>query len=156
MGLTIQQHDATSPALPAIHMLIHSCFMPLNARIDPPSSVAHLSLAQLTKDAAENELFAIGTPPRACMILRPHPDYLYISKLSVAPNARRQGLAQLLLEHAKARATALGKPALKLQARIELTENHQLFLKARFHMAQQTTQDGFSRPTSITFRYDLS
>ncbi|MEW9919843.1 GNAT family N-acetyltransferase [Marimonas sp. MJW-29] len=155
MELAPRRHGADSPDLPALHALIHSCFAPLNARIDPPSSVASLSLERLAADAEAGEAWSLGEPPLACAILTPAPNHLYIGKIAVAPAARRSGLAQRLLALAEERARALDKPALLLQSRVELTENHALFRKAGFRETERTTHEGFDRPTSITFAKSL-
>ena len=155
MELTALRHEAQSPALPALHRLIHACFAPLDARIDPPSSVAALTPALLAQEATEGELWSLGDPPRAAMILRLEPDHLYVSKLAVSPDARRQGLALRLLALAEHRAHHLGKTALELQCRVELTENHAVFRRAGFAETGRRAHPGFDRPTSVSFRKEL-
>ena len=63
-----------------------------------------------------------------------------------------QGLARRLIEHAALRARSLGLPALELQSRVELTENHAAFQAMGFHEVGRTAHDGYAAPTSITFR----
>ena len=156
MELTPRRHGPDSDELPALHALIHACFAPLDARIDPPSSVSALSPRKLAEDAARGELWSLGDPPMACVLLRTAEDHLYIGKLAVAAEARRQGLARRLLALAEDRARHHGKPMLLLQSRVELVENHALFRSAGFEETGRTSHPGFAAPTLITFRKVLA
>ena len=103
--------------------LIRRAFHGMEGRIDPPSSI-HRCTAQ---DLQQGEFWVIGTPPVACVLLTPKPHALYLGKLAVEPRLTRQGLARRLIAQAEVRARALGLPALELQTRVELTENHAPF-----------------------------
>lgn len=96
-----------------------------------------------------------GNPiaPRACVILTPAPDHLYVGKLAVADGSRGQGLARILIDHAdhRARALALALPELRLQVRVELTGNQAAFTRMGFREIGRTTHAGYARPTSITY-----
>lgn len=65
---------------------------------------------------------------------------------------RRQGLATQLVALAVDRARALGLPALELQTRVELVENHATFARLGFTRVGATAHPGFDRPTSLTLR----
>jgi hypothetical protein len=49
----------------------------------------------------------------------------------------------------------MGLPALELQTRIELTENHALFRHLGFVQTAATAHPGYTRPTTLTFRHPL-
>ena len=131
--------------------LIARAFAGMEGRIDPPSSIHQFTVADL--QAAE--LWCIGTPPVACVLLTPKPGALYLGKLAVEPGQTRKGLARALVLAAETRARALGLPALELQTRVELTENHATFQAMGFQEIARTAHSGFDRPTSITFRKSL-
>lgn len=133
----------------ALLALIQAEFAFMDGRIDPPSSMHRLTAESL---AAAPEVWAIGTPPVACIVLTPRPEALYLGKLAVARSARGQGLARALIDQAEVRARALGLPALELQTRVELTENHSVFRALGFAETGRTAHPGFTRPTSVTFR----
>lgn len=124
----------------------------MDGRIDPPSSMHRMSLQTLEAQAADGEVWAIGTPPVACFVLSPKEDSLYIGKLAVASAARGRGLARRLFDLADARAAELGLDWLELQTRIELIENHATFSALGFRMTAETSHPGYDRPTSLTFR----
>lgn len=132
--------------------LIRSAFAYMDDRIDPPSSMHRLTVQDIAAQAATGEVWAIGTPPVACMFLTPKGDALYLGKLAVAAAQRSRGHARALVAVAEARARALGLSAVELQTRVELTENQQTFRRLGFAETGRTAHAGFDRPTSITFR----
>ena len=155
MELTATRHGTDDPALAEVLGLIRESFAYMEGRIDPPSSMHRMTLGSLREDAQHAEVWSLGPPLSACVVLTPKPHALYIGKLSVACHARRKGLATRLVTLAVERATALGLPALELQSRVELTENHATFTALGFSETGRTSHPGFDRPTSITFRRTL-
>ena len=146
-------HRATDPYdWAALLRLIQGAFTFMDSRIDPPSSMHALTPETIAAQARSGEVWAIGTPPLACVFLTPKPGALYIGKLAVAATHRHQGLARSLIDLAETRARALDLPALELQTRIELTENHATFRALGFAETARTAHPGYDRPTSLTFR----
>lgn len=131
--------------------LIRAAFAYMDGRIDPPSSMHRLTEADLSTQAGAGEVWVIGTPPLACMVLTPKADALYVGKLATAEPERGRGLARRLMVRAEARARALGLPALELQSRVELVENHAAFTAMGFMQTGATAHAGYDRPTSLTF-----
>ena len=142
---------ATQEDLPATLALIQSAFAFMEGRIDPPSSMHRLTV----DDLAQSEVWVIGAPPLACIVLTPKTDALYLGKLAVAAAERGKGHARTLIDHAEARARALGLSALELQTRIELIENQRTFEAMGFTELARTAHEGYDRPTSITYRRPL-
>jgi ribosomal protein S18 acetylase RimI-like enzyme len=140
---------------PALLDLIRAAFAYMEGRIDPPSSMNALSVEKIAQQAEAGEVWAIGTPPVACVFLTPKPDVLYVGKLAVAANQRGKGHARALIDLAETRALALNLPALELETRVELTENHAIFRAMGFAETGRSAHAGFDRPTSITFRRGL-
>jgi len=142
---------------PALHRLLTQSFAFMEGRIDPPSSLGRLTVDGLRVKAAEEDLFLIHDAgrPIACLFGTPQPDSYYIGKLAVAAPQRGQGLARALIDAAATRARTLGLPALELQTRVELTENHATFARLGFHQTAATAHPGYDRPTSLTFRRAL-
>ena len=136
----------------ALLSLIRAEFAFMEGRIDPPSSMHRLTPEAIAAHSRSAEVWAIGTPPVACVFLTPKPDSLYVGKLAVAANHRRRGLARRLIELAETRARALGKPFLELETRVELTENQTAFAAMGFAEVGRTAHAGHDRPTSITYR----
>ena len=137
-------------SLPQVLDLIRDNFAYMDRIIDPPSSIHTLTQFDLT--AAPSELWTIGLPVIACLILTPKPLGLYIGKLTVAEKHRGQGLAQALIDQADSRARALGLTHLELQTRIELVANQAAFAAMGFIETDRTAHKGHDRPTAITYQ----
>ncbi|NBE06866.1 GNAT family N-acetyltransferase [Paragemmobacter ruber] len=149
-------HQATDPYdWPALLALLQRAFGYMEGAIDPPSSLHSLTATSIAAQACTGEVWAIGTPPGACVFLSPRPDALYVGKLAVDPPLQGRGLGRQLIDLAASRARAMGLPALELQTRIELTANHAAFRRMGFVQTAATAHPGYDRPTSLTFRRPL-
>ncbi len=137
------------PALAEVLALIRRAFAFMDGRIDPPSSVHGLTVDGMARIAAEAEVWAIGEPVLACMVLTPREDALTVGRLAVDEGARRRGHAAALLALAEERARALGLPRLELGTRIELTENQAIYEAMGFREVRRTAHEGFERPTTV-------
>jgi GNAT superfamily N-acetyltransferase len=152
MELTLRRHGPNDPELPDILSLIQSSFEYMGGIVNPPSSVHLLTQSRFNELAQNSEVWSLSPPMSACVIFNPKADAFYIGKLSVALSARGNGLARRLIDHAETRARCHGKKWLELQVRVELTANHAAFIAMGFHEVGRTRHEGFSAPTSITFR----
>ena len=131
--------------------LITRAFAGMDGRIDPPSSVHHLTADDIAAQAVSGEVWAIGAPAVACVFLTPRPSTLYLGKLAVDPAVQRMGYARRLIGVAEVRAHELGLPALEVWTRIELVENHATFRAMGFVQTGMSTHAGFQRPTTLIF-----
>jgi N-acetylglutamate synthase-like GNAT family acetyltransferase len=139
----------------SILRLITAAFSGMEGRIDPPSSMHDLTVADIARQAESGEVWVIGEPAIACIFLTPKTDALYLGKIAVAMAHRHEGHARALIGTAEQRARTLGLSALELQSRVELIENHAAFAALGFQQVGMTTHPGFDQPTSITFRKKL-
>lgn len=145
-----RQIAPSDPALLAVLTLIRRSFAYMDGVIDPPSSIHRLRLSDLRSPASE--VWALGDPVLACMILTPHSDVLYLGKLAVAESARGRGLARVMVGAAVDCARILRLPAVELQTRVELTGNQAAFTAMGFVETGRSAHPGHVRPTSITYR----
>ena len=81
---------------------------------------------------------------------------LYISRVSVAPEYRRQGIARALMDEAEREARRQGFSRMTLGVRLELVENHQLFKSCGFVNAELRSHEGFSEPTWVLMERRLT
>ena len=114
-----------------------------------------LTEATIAEQAVSGEIWVIGHPALACVMLSPKPGELYLHKLAVDPGHQRRGLARALIAQAEARAKAMGLPALTLMTRVELVENHAVFRSLGFVETGRTAHPGYDRPTTIRFAKPL-
>lgn len=146
---------ADSPYLADILALLRRAFAYMDGRIDPPSSLHHLSVEQIAKQCDSGEVWGVGQPPRACIFFTVKEPALYLGKFAISKELRGQGLARKFIELAERRATALGLSYLELETRIELTENHHAFAALGFVKTGETSHDGYDRVTSILMQKRL-
>jgi GNAT superfamily N-acetyltransferase len=142
----------------ALLELILASFAYMQPRIDPPSSALLLTLPLLMEKArAEMAYGAVENGKLlGCIFCKPEPpDCLYIGKLAVAQDAQGKGIGRLLLQAAEAHAAAGGLSCLRLETRIELTENHRVFAKWGFVQTAEGCHPGFTRPTFVEMRKTL-
>lgn len=137
--------------------LLHDSFAYMEGRINPPSSLNRLTPDAINTHMETEVLLTIQDAgnPIACAFLTEHLDAIYIGKLAVAQTHRKTGAAKALLDWAENHAQTLDLPKLRLQTRIELTENHAIFAHYGFIKTSEGTHPGFSRPTEITMEKHL-
>lgn len=151
-GLSIRGIKANSALLGDVLDLLHRAFAYMDARIDPPSSLHRLTIARIREDAAADGLIGafVDEVLVGCAFVKPDGNALYVGKLAIDPSCQWQGIGKLLLAEAERRAVERGLPALILQTRVELSENHRAFARVGFVKTGETAHDGYDRPTSIT------
>ena len=151
-GVVPVRHAPDDDALVDVLALLRSSFAHMDGRIDPPSSLHRLHLADVRAHCETGEIWSVGRPPRACVFLAPHPEALYLGRLAVAERWRGRGIARALVELAAARARARALPALELNVRVELVENRRAFAAMGFEEVSEHAHPGYDRPTFVGMR----
>jgi predicted N-acetyltransferase YhbS len=139
-----------------LHALVTAAFSGL--AIDPPSGVLKETVADF-RDRLQREIAlvaqvqdSVGAPALVGSVFCANKgNSLYIGRLAVRDDFRRQGVASALLEAAKAEARGLGIGRMTLSARIALKSNVALFERHGFAVVAATAHPGFVHPTS----YDM-
>jgi GNAT superfamily N-acetyltransferase len=157
MTVTISRIDERFDRYEELLALILGSFAYMDDVIDPPSSAHRLTVSSL-KDKARDEIGLVAEVDGrllGCAFLRPEPDYLYVGKLAVSPEAQGNGIGGRFLAEAEAIARDLGKPALRLETRIELTGNHRRFGAWGFVRTAERSHAGYDRITFIEMQKRL-
>jgi len=134
--------------------LLREAFKYLDDRIDPPSSLGAMVVADFIQKAQDETLIVaqINNQLIGCAFATIRGDCVYLSKVAVHQACRRRRVARSLFEAADELARQMGKKFLELQSRIELIENHQAFGALGFTKVAETAHPGHGRTTSITIR----
>lgn len=137
--------------------LILRSFAPMDGVIDPPSSAHRLTSVSLAAKARDETAFLAmaGDKLAGCVFLADRGDHLYLGKLAIDPAYQSRGIGRRLVETAEDHARRLGRTAIELQARVELTGNHVVFARLGFRETARTAHPGYQRPTTITMRKEL-
>ncbi len=128
--------------------LIGRAFTYMEGRIDPPSSLHRLTPQGL---ALSGEVWVLGRPAVACMVLKPGAVGLYLGKLAVEPALQGRGLGRFMVVRAEARARELGLDRIELETRVELAENHRFYQALGFAEVGRSAHPGYDRPTSVRY-----
>jgi ribosomal protein S18 acetylase RimI-like enzyme len=131
--------------------LIRASFAYMDGVIDPPSSAHRLTPETLMQKAKDEIALAAldGDELLGCIFCKPELSSLYVGKLAVSSKAQGRGVGRALLSKAEHTASSLGLAALRLETRIELTGNHQLFSAWGFARTAENSHPGYDRITSI-------
>src|SRR4051794_22571192 len=121
--------------------------------IDPPSGVLKETEADFAVRLRDDICFIVeaGGKLIASMFCRQDGDALYVGRLAVHPHWRRRGIANALMDAAKAEARRIGAKRLTLGCRIALTSNLALFRRHGFVIVRESCHPGYTTPTS----YDM-
>jgi GNAT superfamily N-acetyltransferase len=149
--------DPERDDMAALLSLILAAFAGMEGRIHPPSSTRSLTPETLREKARLESGFVIEAEgrPVACLFCRAERDCLYLGKLAVDPAWQGKGLGRRLLAEAEALAGSLGLKRLRLETRVELTENHAVFGRWGFVRVGEHSHAGFGRVTSIEMAKEL-
>lgn len=130
-----------------------------NPLVDPPASALGESAAGV------RALFAAGgggvgafagSAMTACLLWQEKDGGLYVSRVSVRPRHRRQGLASRLLAAAEDEARHQGLPRLRLSTRLTLAANRAFFATAGFREAARHAHPGYAHATFVDMVKELS
>jgi GNAT superfamily N-acetyltransferase len=138
--------------------LLRTSFAYMDSRIDPPSSLQRVGIDELCSKAQRETLILATEGPEliGCAFVAVRDDCVYIGKIAVAEHARGRGVARQIMAAAESVARRAGRPAIELQTRVELAENHKTFAALGFEKVAETAHPGYTRPTSITMRKRVS
>ncbi|GES47077.1 N-acetyltransferase [Rhizobium dioscoreae] len=152
--ITLRRLDDGFDRWDALLDLILTSFAYMNGRIDPPSSALALTSETLKAKALSEIAYVAldGEQLVGCIFCRPEAESLYVGKLAVVPAAQGKGIGKQLLGLAETTARELGLKALRLETRIELTDNHATFAAWGFRKTAENRHAGFDRTTSIEMR----
>jgi ribosomal protein S18 acetylase RimI-like enzyme len=131
--------------------LVRRAFAAQPRPTNPPSSALRETAATITAHlekgggaVLERDDIVVGT-----VLWEEEDGALYVSRVSVNPDYRRQGIARALMDEAEREARRRGFSRMTLGVRLELEENRRLFRACGFEDLEFRSHEGFTEPTWI-------
>lgn len=149
--MTLGARQARLDEAPDVLAVIHAAFGQYRGSLVPESSAFKETAETVRATMAQGGAIVVERDGRivATTLYEPLDDSLYIGRLAVLPEARRSGVATLLVEAVEAIARARGIPRLTLGVRLALADNIRLFTRLGFRETGRTAHEGFTEPTSM-------
>jgi ribosomal protein S18 acetylase RimI-like enzyme len=156
MAIVVRKAEAHEAA--TVTAVIHAAFEPYRGRLVPDSSAHAETVETVRGKMASGGAVLAERDGRmlAAVLFEPEGDALYIGRLAVLPEARRNGLAQRLVEAVEAIARERGVARLTLGVRLSLEDNIRLFTRLGFRETGRTSHPGFTEHTSMDMEKVLS
>jgi GNAT superfamily N-acetyltransferase len=149
--MTINLRPATGDDAPVLLAILHAAFEEYRGRLDPPSG-AHsetLDTIRYRLTTACGVLAFTGDEPVGCVFYQVESAHLYVSRLSVLPAYRRQGVGRTLIEYVEAQAKVLHVPRVQLNERLALPALRNYYERLGYQFAGYGTHHGYSEPTYV-------
>jgi ribosomal protein S18 acetylase RimI-like enzyme len=142
----------------AIADLVRLAFSAQSRPTNPPSSALRETAATIAEHLARGggAVLERGDVIVGVVLWAVEEDALYISRLSVNPEYRRQGIARALVDEAEREARRRGLPRMTLGVRLELDDNRRLFRSCGFEDVSLRSHEGFSEPTWVMMERRLA
>ena len=107
----------------------------------PPAPV----LTDYRDAVAAGQVWVLGEPVSAVLVLIPEHDSLLVENVAVSPAAQGTGLGRLLMEFAERQALSSGVTRVTLYTNEVMTENLAIYAKLGYQETARHSQDGYSR-----------
>ena len=148
-GFTIRAVQAGDAA--AVADLVRRAFSAQPRPTNPPSSALKETAATIIEHLTRGggAVLESGGVIAGLVLWNEDEGAFYISRLSVHPERRGQGMARALMEEAEREARRQGFSRMTLGVRLELEENRRFFRSCGFVDASWRSHEGFSEPTWV-------
>jgi predicted N-acetyltransferase YhbS len=135
---------------PETAVLIRLAFGELIPSLDPAPSAVGETAESVARSLEEGGgCGAVADRLVGVVLWKPDARGLYLGRLSVHPQARRQGVAVALVEAAVAEARRRGLSRVHLGTRLALVSNRALFARLGFIETMQHAHPGYDHPTWV-------
>lgn len=128
--------------LPAVTDLNAAAYAKYSDRMDqPPGPVQH----DYSPEIAVGQVWLVGQPPVAVIVLVPAEDHLLINNIAVHPGAQGHGIGRQLMEFAERQAAKVGLSCLTLYTHETMVENIAFYTRLGYRETDRRTDSGFRR-----------
>ena len=145
-------HAAAEADTQQVLALILDGFEEYRDVLNPPSGAHRETAETIRKKLIKGGGFIayMGDQAVGCVLYEPEADALYLGRLAVLPDYRKQGVARVLVEVIENRARELNLPKVTLGVRMQLPGNRAFFEHLGYQVVVYDSHDGYSQPTFMT------
>jgi ribosomal protein S18 acetylase RimI-like enzyme len=131
--------------------LVHQAFAEYKDRLDPPSGAPYDTVEKLTEhmQTASAVIAEFEGTPVACTFYSAREGHVYLFRLSVLPEFRRQGIAKMLINFVERRAVEMEYDVVKLGTRVALPRNRVYYERMGYRLDEERFHPGYDNPTYV-------
>ncbi len=139
-----QEDDA-----PLLVSILHAAFAEYEGQLDPPSGVHNETIDTVLQKLQEGHavLAFLDAEAVGCVFYEPESDYVYLGRLSVLPQHRKQGVARALIDYVEQQAVILQRPRVLLGVRTAIPRLQAYYARLGYHLLRYAMHEGYSEPT---------
>ncbi len=117
--------------------------------LDPPSGAPSETLEGVTAELAEGggAIAWVHGEAVGCLRYRSAHDHLWVRRVSVVPDRRRQGVARALMLWSHDEARRRGLPEVRVGVRRGLEANERLYIELGYRTVRDHYHEGYDDPT---------
>jgi ribosomal protein S18 acetylase RimI-like enzyme len=151
-------HEATEADTATILALVLAAFEEYRGQLDPPSGAHAETLDSIREKmrSAQVVLACVEGKPVGCLFCQSEEDHLYLFRLAVLPEHRRNGLGRALVEHAERRARELGFARVRLGVRTALERQRAYYERQGYRQVRAESHPGYETPTYLILEKALT
>ena len=154
----VHLRPAREEDLPTLVEILHAAFEEYRGRLDPPSGVHNETAETLQQKLRKGGavLALLNGEAAGCVFFEQRGPSMYLGRLSVLPHFRRQGVARVLVDYVEQRARERRCSGVELGVRTALPRLIDFYTRLGYRPFQYRSHDGYSEPTYVLMKKDLS
>jgi ribosomal protein S18 acetylase RimI-like enzyme len=148
-GVTLR--EAGVDEVETLLSLVYRAFAEYKDKLDPPSGAPYDTAEKLAEhmQTASAVIADFEDSPVACTFYSPREGHVYLFRLSVLPEFRRQGIAKMLIDYVERRAVEMGFDVVKLGVRVALHRNREYYEQMGYSLEEERFHPGYDKPTYV-------
>ncbi len=143
--------------IPRILYVIRTAFAEQRGIVTPPSSAESKTIEIVERElvAANALVFDVDKEIIACVFYQPQGESIYVDRLAVLPEFRRNGIARSMMDEVEKRSREIGASKLSVSVRIELVKQQDYYRRQGFLIVSKACHEGFTKPTYVIMEKPL-
>ena len=149
---------ASAEDAPSLSAVILAAFEEYRGHLDPPSG-AHGQTVDAVRQklvTAQAVVALVNHDIVGCAFYEPEGDHIYLGRVAVLPQFRRQGIGRKLIAWVEAQSRWLGYERVRLAVRVVLIDNRTLYERLGYCLHSYGTHAGYAEPTFVNLEKNVA